>query len=258
MRGSLTAYDDPQLRSRISARRAGRCSPPPKGDDVSEQPERHEEARRAEAIAAEATNVRERIRGAFVDAVRKRRLDLDELGDLAEDMLDGAVAGVKKVVPDRRDSVLRQVVDGLGDGFAASAQATRLALEEARGRGETFARKELDKAARDLKTLQSMFVDTFARLSREGTKAVADQLKDLGEHAARTAERIKPPVQSALAEAVKHPVKLAGETASAGLRAAPRAAGMLLQSVSGLLQGAAEVLAPERDDREGDGTGADG
>lgn len=207
-------------------------------------------AEKARKIAAEAKDVRQRVRNAFVETVRKRKLDLDQLGKLAEQMVDGTVAGLKKVVPDRRESVLRGVVDGLGDGFSATAQATRLALEEARGRGETFTRGELKKAARDLEALQSMFNDTVSRLARKGGETLSGQIKGLGDHAARTAERIRPSIQSALSEAVKHPVQLAGETATAGLKAAPRAAGMLLKSASGLLQGAADLLAPQEDKKK--------
>jgi len=134
----------------------------------------------------------------------------------------------------------RGLEDGLGDGVMATAQATRLALEEARGRGETFARGELDQAVEDLKTIEKMFVDTIVRVTRSGTKVAGTQIQELGKHVERTARKVRPSIESAVAEAMKHPVKTAGEAAQTGVKAVPKAAGMLLQAMGGLLQGAGE------------------
>ncbi len=205
-------------------------------------------AARAETIAAGGDDVREKVRRFVVDTVRERRLELDRLGALAEKMIGGAVAGVRNAAPDRSDSVLRDVIDGLGDGLSASAHATRLALEEARGRGETFAKEDLEKAVEDLRTLEGMLVDTVTRVGRGTSSFAGSQAKTLVEHAKRTAAHVRPSIESALAEAVKHPVKMTTETAATAAKAVPQAAGTLLRSMSGLLLAASDLLTGEAKD----------
>jgi len=199
-------------------------------------------AKRAEEIAAEGEDVRERIRTAVVDAMTNREGLAEDLSNTTQAVLDGAVEGVRNLAPEQQDSTLRQVVDGLGDALSRSANATRFALEEARSRGESFAREDIDRAMQDLRTLEEMFVNLVDRTARRAGDELSGQFTDLSEHARRTASNIRPSIESALSEAGSHPVKLAGEAATAGVKAVPRAAGMLLQAVGGALQGAGDVL----------------
>jgi len=209
-----------------------------------------EAAAEARTIAAEGDNVRERIRKTFVEAVRGGKIELSKLGDVAEAMIKAGVDGVRDCVPEKQDGVLGEVVDGIGDGLSVSANATRLALQEARGRGETFAQEDLKRAVEDLRSLEQMLVETVSRVSKSVTSHASAQVKGLIEHAKSTGRQVRPNVENALAEAAKHPVKMAGETAVTAAKAVPRAAGMLLQSVSGLLQGAGELLAGEHKDSD--------
>jgi hypothetical protein len=194
----------------------------------------------ATTIASEGRAVRDRIRSLLVDSVRERKLSLDEVGGA-----DGAVNGVRDSVPDKQASVLGEVVDGLGEGLSAAANATRLALEEARGRGESFAQEDVDKAVEDLKALEDLFTKTVSDLARRAGSELSGQAKDLGAHAKRTAEHLRPAVESAVKEAARHPVQMARDSATAGLKAAPKAAGMLLQAAAGMLEGAADLLTGE-------------
>lgn len=207
-------------------------------------------AAEARTIAADGENVRERIRRTFVETVRGGKIDLGKLGDVAEAMVKAGVEGVRECVPEKQDGVLGEVVDGIGDGLSVSANATRLALQEARGRGETFASEDLKRAVDDLKSLEQMLLDTVSRASKSAASHASAQMKGLFEHAQSTARQVRPNVETALAEAAKHPVKMAGETAATAAKVVPRAAGMLLQSMSGLLQGAGELLAGEEKDGE--------
>jgi hypothetical protein len=199
----------------------------------------------ATTIASEGRAVRDRIRSLLVDSVRERKLSLDEVGGAVRQVVDGAVNGVRDSVPDKQASVLGEVVDGLGEGLSAAANATRLALEEARGRGESFAQEDVDKAVEDLKALEDLFTKTVSDLARRAGSELSGQAKDLGAHAKRTAEHLRPAVESAVKEAARHPVQMARDSATAGLKAAPKAAGMLLQAAAGMLEGAADLLTGE-------------
>lgn len=200
----------------------------------------------AEHVAAENDNVRERVRRMVVDTVRNREVGLGAMADVTREVVDGAVQGVRNLTPQERDSVLRQVVDGVSDAFTSTAQATQLALEEAQGRGERFAKEDVQQAVKHLTELQKVFTDTVLKTLEQARVELSEQSKDFIEHARRANERAQPSIESALHAATHHPVKLASETATAAMTAAPKAAGMLLHAMSGVLQGAGDLLAEGR------------
>jgi hypothetical protein len=211
--------------------------------------ERHQAAdaaaEQAEQIAGEGENIRERTRKAFVDVVSERRIGFDDLSHLAGKMLDGAAEAVKSAAPTEQESVLREVIDGLADGFSTSANAARLAMQEAKGRGETFVKDDVRRVADNLRLLEEMFFETVSHALGRAQEAIGGQARDLEQHARRAASQMRPSLEKAMRAAMDHPVEFAGEAVRTGAKAAPRAAGSLLQAVSGLLQGAGELLSGE-------------
>lgn len=205
----------------------------------------------AERIAAEGTDVRERIRKLIVDLADRRGMTADELRRHARDILDGAKRGLAAPAPastttastdQKKAGVLNDVVDGLADGFSRAAYATKLAIEEAESRRQRFADEDLRTAMDNLRQLQSMFIDTVKDFARGLSTSVRTEAGDLGAHAARAAESMNAPIQDALNAAAKHPGRFAAESATAGAAVARRAVGTLFQAAGGLLQGAGEVI----------------
>jgi len=197
---------------------------------------------KAEQIASEASDVSGRVRELVVEFVEDRGFSQEKLQDVASNVMEGAVEGVSSLKPDQRESVLREVIDGLSQGFQVAANATRLAFEETHSRGRAFAKEDIDRTISDLRTLNSMFVNTVtSTLERTGNEAV-EQTKGLYEHAKRTGSAMQPSIQSAIDAAMRDPINLAKESAKAGVAGTRLAAGMLLQSMSGFLQGAADVV----------------
>jgi hypothetical protein len=93
-----------------------------------------------------------------------------------------------------------------------------------------------------------MFVDVVSERTHHAAGSAAGGVKELVDHARRAGGRIGRQAQMALAAAARAPAQFAQEAASTGAKAAPRAAGALLESMSGLLQGAADLL--KRDDAD--------
>lgn len=205
----------------------------------------------AERIVNEGEQVRERTRRAFVDAFGDGVPTFRRLNDLAERVLDGATSGLREAKPKDRESALNEVVDGIADGMSSTATAARLAMEEAASRGKQFAKEDLDQLVDDLQALEGMFLDTVERTVKSAGSAVSDQANDLVSHARRAWERARPSIQSALDQARRHPGDVATDAAKGAARAVPATAGMLLQTMSGLLQGAGDALLGEnRKDRD--------
>jgi hypothetical protein len=105
----------------------------------------------AETIVKNGRNVREEIAKLSSTAAAKLHQTKDGFVGLSRSVLDGAVSGAQQAIPGEGESVLREVVAGLADGLAISANAVRLTLEESRGRGAQFAREDLKKVAEDFR-----------------------------------------------------------------------------------------------------------
>jgi len=200
----------------------------------------------AESIAAEGADVRDRVRRLVVDTVHTRRLELDQLSEVSQQVLEGAAKGVKDATGQQQESILQQVIDGLADSYGGAANATREALDDATQRGKQFTQEDLDRALRNLRALDERFIRTVTDTTGAGYRALSDQAQSLIDHARRATETIRPSIESAVRSAMAHPTQLGSEAAQAGVEATRQTAGRLLNAVAGLLQGAGDALSQSR------------
>jgi hypothetical protein len=212
----------------------------------------------ADAIVAQGQDVRPQIARLVTETAEKSHLGRAGLLALARSVLEGARSALDRAVGHDPGSVLRQVVDGLGDGFAAAALACRLACEEAQAQGKTFASEDLTKVRDDLRALRDLFVSTVSTTARKFGSLAADQLAALLHHAENTGTRVLPAVESALSAACEHPLRLTSESAGAGLAMSRQALGTLFGAVGRRLQQAGERLGGRGSGREGEAPAREG
>ncbi|MGI9244935.1 MAG: DUF6781 family protein, partial [Verrucomicrobiales bacterium] len=133
-------------------------------------------AERIRAIIADGGDVRNNI----ADAVRQAASAIHEtgesLGDVSKSVIDEAVGAAKDEASS--GTVLREVIDGVGDGFGSAAQAVDLAVAEARSKGQGFASDELRTAADDLRGLGQLLVETTGRAIHEAGGFIKEQASD--------------------------------------------------------------------------------
>lgn len=197
-----------------------------------------------EAVAA-GDHVREAVTAAVLDAAKDARAEGRAAGErfqtILKDASDAAVRGAERA-GDGGEARLREVAEGLADAFTASAQATRLAVEEAAGSGRGFATEELERTTADLRAVGSMFVDVMTNAARNAGGHLRTQADTVGEHARRAAERMKPRVEQAADAALTDPVKLAGEAAAAGAAFTREATGALVEQMGRWLDDAGRSM----------------
>ena len=196
----------------------------------------------AEKIATEADSVRERVRRLVLDTAGGGGLRIDQLKGAASAVLDGVGKGIERISEDRRGTVLAETIDGLSDAFERAARATRLAIEEAEGRGEQFSQEELRQTADDLRTLEDMFKETVTGFTKRLASNVKEQTIDFARHTTRAVESMRPSIESAIESASKDPAGLAGQAASAGVDAARGVVGSLFSAAAGMLDAAGEIV----------------
>lgn len=194
----------------------------------------------------EAVKSGDDIRASVRDAVQSAAARTDRatarLTDLTRRTLDAALQAIDRSAPDDPESVLRQVVDGLGDGLERAAQATRLAVEEAAGEGRAYAADDLRSTSEDLRTVARMFVETVDHAISDASERTRKQVSGVRQHASRTIDAIRPSLESAAEAAASHPLSMLSESATAATNLTREAAGALFGAVGDLLKGAGDRL----------------
>jgi hypothetical protein len=196
--------------------------PPEAADPIREQ---------ADAIVTQGEDIRPEVARLVTQTAEKGQLQRQGLIGLARSVLEGAQAAINRAVGHDPDSVLRQVVDGLGDGFTATALACKLAFEEARAQGKTFASEDLARMGDDLKGLRKLFVETVSTTAGRFRSLASGEIGVLRSHAEKTMERVLPALDSALSAAREHPIRLTSESAQAGFTMSRHALGALFSAV---------------------------
>ncbi len=197
-----------------------------------------------ERIVESGENVRERVREAVEETVKETRATPSRLAELTGSTIEAATRAVERSTPQDPESTLHQVVDGLGDGLQRTANATRLALQEAAGEGKAYATEDLKGVADDFRTLSGMFVDSVEAAFKSAAGRTRDQAGAIRDHASRTIKSIEPSVRSAAEAAAGDPIGLAAESASSAVKLTRHATGALFSSIGGILKSAGDRLSP--------------
>jgi len=209
----------------------------------------------ADAGADDSASVRERIRAVVERAAaapgRAAQEGAGSLERVVGDVLDGAARGARTLADDRQGTALAETLEGLSDGLTRTANATKLAIEEAASRGKAFADDDLRHAADDLRAIERLLRESGERLARGLGDNLRQGAGDLADHASRAADALAPAVESAISAAARNPVAFAGQSASAGVEAARMGAGALFEAAGGLLGSLGKAMAPDRTTGEG-------
>jgi hypothetical protein len=188
----------------------------------------------AEGIVKRGKDVQQEISKLAAGAADGFHRTKDGLTGLARAVLEGAAEGARQSA--QPGSVLREVVAGLADGLANSAQALKLTLEEAKSGGRAYADEDLKKAAGDFRDVGEQF-NSAVKASLKGLGGeLSGQLHNLSEHASRALDSAKPKFESAVRAAAEHPLQAGKEAVQAGAGAARQAAGVLFSELGSRLE----------------------
>lgn len=198
--------------------------------------------KRAETIVAAGKDVSKQIADLVAQAAEGFHRSGAGLVELTKAVMEGAAGAVGQSLPKEPESVLRQVIDGVGEGLNRAALTTRLALEEARASQKSFAAEDLARVRQDLQALNSLYLETvFNALGQVRAQAVEERDR-LRHHAATAWEKVRPALQSALEAARQHPAELGKETFKAGVDVTRQAAGALFAGMGRWLDEAGRKL----------------
>jgi hypothetical protein len=187
------------------------------------------------AFESDPAAVAERVRTITLQAL-SGHLDTKSLKSVMTAVLKGAQLGARSG-NEHRTQTLREAVRGLDDALATAAEATRLAIQEAAGRTSEFSGQELKKAANDLATLESQFIDTLGKAARSATGVAQATLHDLAEHARTSGTAVGSQVKSALSQLTGVIADTAREKTAAGTQVLRQEGALLAALATGVLNG---------------------
>ncbi len=189
--------------------------------------------------------VRDRVRELSVAAFRDRNLTLNDVSQVVQDVLSGAVESVDQSIPSSSRNVLREVFDGLSEGVHAVAKAGSTVVAETRKRGKTLPTKEVTVAVKRMKSADADFLSAVANFASKASKEVRKELESLVAGAKQAGPQVAGSVRKSAQAANGRLLELTQESARAGVRVARRAAGGLAMGAGGLLEGLAEAITPK-------------
>lgn len=200
------------------------------------------------ALATDPATIAAQVRAITLDALTRGRLDTDALKRVTAAVVKGAREGAAPL-GERGGQALKEAIRGLDEALARAAEAAQLAIQEAAGRTGEFSRQGLKRAADDLATLQTLFIETLQDAARD-TKGVAQAtFTELAEHARISGSAVSQRVKISLDQLAHAITEGAREQAKKGTEVLRHEAARLASLAAGLLRGIAARLESKDTDK---------
>ncbi len=211
------------------------------------QPETEFEQVQAEAqkAAEEKVEIADEVRDITLKALSEGKLDGARIKGVIKAVVEGVSIGAGNKQTEVK-STLKEALTGVDEALAKTAEASKLAVEEAMGRVKDYNKDELDKAIKDIKELENTFVDTVKTVSKSSSSLARETLDDLITHAKNTGTEVGKHSKEIVGALTQQLAQTAQETVSASADAARTLASNIAEAAAGFLSGLAESLKPKK------------
>ena len=186
-------------------------------------------------------DIYERVRTITLKALTERTLDIDNIKSVVEAVLNGMRDGMSPHYEPAKHA-FKQSADALDDVLAKTAEASKLAIEEAASNVSDLSHIDFKQAAEDLKSLESLFLETMEKVARNGNETVSHIAGDFIAHARQNGTSVGNQTRIIL-ESLDN-LRLAGQNVVMSGAAATTSA--LAKVAGGFLSGIAESLSAEK------------
>lgn len=195
----------------------------------------------AKKIAASAVDVHDAVRDLTLEALSHGRVDAARIKEVVTAVASGVTEGATAASSTPK-ATLESAWRGLDAALAKSAEAVSLSLEEARGRLDEFAQSDVQRAATELRALETLFIETVSAVGKSADTVARDVWSGLVGHAQRAgtdtgrqARASADAIQNTVDNAARQGVQFATDVGGNVLR-------QLAQVASGVLAGVAQKL----------------
>lgn len=195
-------------------------------------------------------DVRDKVRQVTLRIMHDRSFDIDSLRETATAVLRGARDGVQarmqQPAADREKarSSMREAVSGLDAALAQFAEAAKLAVEEAKGKAETYSREDLARARSDMESLEKMYLESLQQAASATKDTASDILSDLASHARIHGSAVGRQMQDTVAFIGRELSAAGSAKVNAGLHLARDTADHMRRLAAGALSSLADRVHP--------------
>ncbi|MFM8477597.1 MAG: hypothetical protein ACKOEO_17580 [Planctomycetaceae bacterium] len=192
--------------------------------------------------------LRERVQQLVSELFQSGQESVQAAGVVLQRGLQSAVDLARESLPERRDSVLRELFEGTAAGLESVAQTARYTMEEASARGRRFAAEDVQRLRSDVEGIGGILKDSRRWFSERLTADLGNAATELRTHAERATDAAMPGIRSAAEGVLRHPLQTATEAAETAIRGSRLTLSAVLRTAGSLLSGAADRLRPGGDD----------
>lgn len=195
----------------------------------------------SDALQEDPKEIAERVRQLTVDALSGRPLDTAGMRETFATVTDGIREGASRRNARMEDAV-KEAMQGMDGALRNFAEATSLAIQEARSEGKSYSSEEFSSLLDDVKSLQTLMADTLAKGAKQASGAAQTTLGQLADHArihGTAAGKELFAIQTRLTQTM---AELTREAVSDGTRTLQAGGKLMAGLTAGFLRGIADRL----------------
>ncbi len=189
-------------------------------------------------------DIRHDVRTLTLKALSDGRLDTKKINKVIRAVMEGVSIGVEDKGEQAKDA-LSDAMSGMDDALAKSAEASKLAVEEAAGHIKDFSSHDLKRAMDDLLGLEELFFDSVRDVSKGTSETVKGTLSDLVKHAKQNGTNVGKTTSDAASSLNQKLSNTLKDTASAGIQSTADVLAHIANASAGILEGIADTLQKE-------------
>lgn len=190
---------------------------------------------------AQGENIHDAIRDITLRALSEGELDTEKTKQVVQAVMAGAGKGAESLGT-QAPQALKDAMAGIDEALTKSAEASKLAIEEAVGHLEDFGSRDFKRAVDDLLTLEDLFLDTVKDVATASKETVRETLSDLIRHARNSGTEVGAATKEAADTLMGELGHTLRTTVESGSEAAMRTTSLLAQAAAGFLDGIAQTL----------------
>ncbi|MGR8931199.1 MAG: DUF6781 family protein [Gammaproteobacteria bacterium] len=189
-------------------------------------------------------DIYQRVKEITLKALTERELDIENIKRVVEAALKGVTTGLSsQIEPAKAD--FNQAVSAIDDVLEQSAQASKLAIEEAISRVSSFSQHDLSQASEDIRSLEQIFLETLEKVTRNSNEMIFDTAQHFIDHARTNGTAVGNSARIVLG--TLNDIRHKGQ--SAALSGASTTASMIAEIAGGILTGLAESFESKKSRR---------
>jgi len=190
-------------------------------------------------------DIRHDVRDLTLKALSDGHLDTKKINQVIHAVIEGASIGAESKGEQAKDA-LTEAMSGMDDALASSAEASKLAIEEAASHIKDFSSHDLKRALDDLLILEELFFDTVSNVATGTNETVKETLSDLVKHAKQNGTHVGKTTSDAATSLNQKLSNTLKDTASASIQATATVIAHIANASAGILEGIADTLQSER------------